>query len=294
MKSFVPDFELATPPSLTEALRLLTLGAQPFAGGTDLMVQFAAGTLSHRLFVNLSPLAELHGIEDTPGYLQIGALTTYSELIANAPIRENFPMLAAAARQSGAVAIQNRGTLGGNIANASPAADSCPVLLAYDAELLLLSAHSRRTVPYQHFHTGYKQSVLQPGELIVAIRLAHRTGAWHDCFQKVAPRQAQAIAKVNMAAAARIENGKIQDIRIAFGSVAPTPIRCPQTEREILDGRPFTLSELHPIDDLRSTAAYRLQVARNLLTHFLLTAQSTPAPSATPTPVPPTSQPPHQ
>lgn len=278
MNSYVPEFELTTPPSLTEALRLLTLGAQPFAGGTDLMVQLASGTLSHRLFVNLSPLPELRGITATATHLHIGALATYSEIRDHPSIREQFPMLATAARQTGAVAIQNRGTLGGNIANASPAADSCPVLLAYDAELLLESSHSRRTVPYRHFHTGYKQTVLQPGELIAAILLPHRAGAWHDCFQKVAPRQAQAIAKVNMAAAARIENGKIQDIRIAFGSIAPTPIRCPQTEREILDGRPFTLSELRPIDDLRSTAAYRRHVARNLLAHFLLSAQSTPAP----------------
>ncbi len=269
MRSFVPDFELSTPASLSDALSLLASGARPFAGGTDLMVGLESGQLTHRHFVNLLPLSELRSIHLLNNTVQIGALTTYTEIANSSLIAKYFPMLASAARQTGCIAIQNRGTIGGNIANASPAADSCPVLLAYDASLLLRSASGQRTILYQHFHTGYKTTLLAPDELIEAILLPVREGTWRDYFRKIGPRQAQAIAKLNLAASAQIIEGKITAVRIAFGSLAPTPIRCLISETHILSGRPLTLPELQPITDHRSTAQYRTQVANNLLQGFL-------------------------
>jgi CO/xanthine dehydrogenase FAD-binding subunit len=269
MKSFVPDFELSTPASLVEALTLLASGATPFAGGTDLMVALDAGQLTHRRFVNLAPLSELRSIQEHDNAIQIGALTTYTEIANSNLVAKHFPMLAAAARQTGCLAIQNRGTLGGNIANASPAADSCPVLLAYEASILLRSSIGQRTVPYQHFHTGYKTTLLAPGELIEAIRLPIREGIWIDRFRKVGPRQAQAIAKLSLAASAQVLNGKITAIRIAFGGMAPNPLRCRLTENQILSGQPWHLNELQPITDNRSTAEYRKQVAYNLMKDFI-------------------------
>lgn len=258
VRSFVPDFELSTPASLPEALSLVGAGAKPFAGGTDLMVGLEAGQLTHRHFVNLSRLSELRSLSQNHDSLQIGALTTYTEIANSKLIAGKFSMLAAAARQTGCIAIQIRGTIGGNVANASPAADSCPVLLAYDASLLLRSSTGQRTAPYERFHTGYNTTLLPI-----------REGTWHDAFRKVGPRHAQAIAKLNLAASAQIQNGKIAKIRIAFGSLAPTPIRCLLTESQILAGQAWTLPELQPITDHRSTAQYRTQVAYNLLEDFM-------------------------
>lgn len=269
MRSFVPDFELSTPASLSEALALLASGAIPFAGGTDVMVGLDAGQLTHRHFVNLATLTELRSIEERNNAIQIGALSTYTEIATSNLIAKHFPMLATAARQTGCLAIQNRGTIGGNIANASPAADSCPVLLAYDASILLRSSIGQRTIPYQQFHTGYKETLLAPGELIEAIRLPIREGIWRDHFRKVGPRQAQAIAKLSLAASAQVINGKINTIRIAFGSMAPTPLRCRLTEDQIVSGQVWHLDELQPITDNRSTAEYRKQVAYNLMKDFI-------------------------
>jgi CO/xanthine dehydrogenase FAD-binding subunit len=268
MIAHTPDFELLTPASLNEALAWIAGGAQPFAGGTDLMVRLNAGLLAHHQYVNIWPLDELRGIASGKDAFRLGALTTYSEIAASQIINEHFPMLAAAARETGAVAIQNRGTLGGNIANASPAADSCPVLLAYDAQLILRSLRGERVLPFADFHTGYKLTAMQPGEIIEAILLPWRSG-WHDQFRKVGGRAAQAIAKLSLAASAQQTEGRITAIRIAFGSCAPVPLRCHASEQQILDGRPFTLDELKPIDDIRSTADYRRQVAHNLLDAFL-------------------------
>src|SRR6266436_10394691 len=159
MRAFIPKYELVTPVSLSEALNVLTRddGAwRPFAGGTDLMVLLEAGKLPHKNYVNIWNLPELRGIELTDNHITLGALTTYSEVQGNEVLREEFPMLCQAASETGGLAIQNRGTLGGNIVNASPAADSPPALLVYDAELELLSVRGSRWVPYAEFHTAYK------------------------------------------------------------------------------------------------------------------------------------------
>jgi CO/xanthine dehydrogenase FAD-binding subunit len=282
MRAYVPAYDLRVPGSLSEALALLAGEPgiwQPFAGGTDLMVLLEAGKLSHKRFLGVAKLDEFRGIEVAADYLIVGALTTYTEIQGNPALQAEFPMLCAAARETGSVAIQNRGTLGGNIANASPAADSPPALLAYDAEVELISQRGPRWIPFHGFQTGYKKMQLAQDELLRAIRIPRRAAKWRQYYRKVGTRKAQAISKVCFAGAARIENNVIRDVRIALGSVAPIVLRAVKTEDSLRGCRltPATIAaaketlmrEIAPIDDIRSTARYRLRVAHNLLEEFL-------------------------
>jgi CO/xanthine dehydrogenase FAD-binding subunit len=276
-------YQLVTPGSLREALDDLGRhpGARPFAGGTDLMVVLEAGHLPPGRYVNLQNCRDLLGISETDNGVSIGALTTYTEIRSSTRLARDYPMLAIAAGETGGRATQNRGTIGGNIANASPAADTPPVLLVYDAELELVSAAGTRRVPYDRFHHGYKKMDLGPGELIARIHLPRRSlgEGGRDYYRKVGTRRAQAIAKVCFAGAIRVEGKVVQDVRIALGSVAPTVIRAAATEESLRGQRLESntiaaaegalLSEIAPIDDIRSTARYRARVAGNLLREFL-------------------------
>jgi CO/xanthine dehydrogenase FAD-binding subunit len=287
MRAYLPDYELRVPANLDEALQLMADEPgvwKPFAGGTDLMVLLEAGKLDHQHYLSIQHLTELRGIDATHDHMTLGALTTYTRLQADVILREEFPMLCEAASLTGGVAIQNRGTLGGNIANASPAADSLPALLVYEAELELVSARGSRWVGYQNFHTGYKTTVMHQDELIKAVRLPRATKDWHQRMRKVGTRKAQAISKVCFAGMARLDGEKIRDIRLAFGSMAPVPTRALRTEAVlkdrkidkalIEDSRAELASDLIPIDDMRSTADYRLSVGANLLEEFLSRLQS--------------------
>ena len=281
MRSFLPTYDLICPTTLTDALATLAREPdvwRPFAGGTDLMVLLDSGMLSHQRFISLWGLPELRGIEVGKNVVSLGALTTYTDLLEHSVIRTDFPLLCDAAAQTGGVATQNRGTLGGNIGNASPAADTPPALLVYEAELELLSARGARRVPYDRFHTGYKTSVLAPGEIIARIHLPRREG-WTATFRKIGTRRAQAIAKICFAGAAEVDGRTVRDVRIAFGSVAPTVVRARNAEGS-LRGRDLTdeaataavealAADITPIDDIRSTARYRLEVAGRLLAEFL-------------------------
>ncbi len=282
MRAYIPGYDLRVPRSLTEALGLLGGEPgiwQPFAGGTDLMVLLEAGKLYHKRFISLSKLADLRGIEVTPDAVILGALTTYTEVQRHPVLQTEFPLLCAAARETGSIATQNRGTLGGNIVNASPAADSPPALLIYDAEIELVSARGVRWLPYHEFHTDYKKMQLAPDELLRAIRLPRRPKPWRQYYRKVGTRKAQAISKVCFAVAAQMEAGAIGDVRIALGSIAPIVLRAVKTEG-VLRGAKLTPAiiavaketlarEISPIDDIRSTARYRLRVTQNLLEEFL-------------------------
>jgi CO/xanthine dehydrogenase FAD-binding subunit len=282
MRAYVPAYDLRVPENLSEALALLASEPgvwQPFAGGTDLMVLLEAGKLHHKRFLSVSKLDDLRGVEVTADFVILGALTTYTEIQKHPVLQAEFPMLCSAARETGSIATQNRGTLGGNIVNASPAADSPPALLVYDADIELISIRGARWLPYHGFHTGYKKMQLAPDELLRAIRLPRRERQWRQYYRKVGTRKAQAISKVCFAGAALVENGAIRDIRIALGSVAPLVLRAVKTEDE-LRGRSVTPTviaeafetlgqEIAPIDDIRSTARYRLRVAQNLLEEFL-------------------------
>jgi CO/xanthine dehydrogenase FAD-binding subunit len=287
MRAYIPNYQLTTPRSLADVLSLLATEPgvwKPFAGGTDLMVLLEAGRLDHRNYVNIWQLAELRGIEVNDDHVTLGALTTYTDVQTHPGLRTEFPMLCQAAGETGGLAIQNRGTLGGNIVNASPAADSPPALLAYDAEVELVSTQGSRWLPYQGFHTGYKQMLIRPDELMTRIRLPRNTTGATHYYRKVGTRKAQAISKVCFAAVARTDSGHIEDVRIAVGSVAPIVVRCVQTENALKGQTPdaetvksaqATLRrEISPIDDIRSTANYRLQVALNLLSDFVATLKS--------------------
>jgi len=269
MRTALSDLRLYEPRDLDEALRMMRDEGPlvPLAGCTDLYVGFNFGTLPARRFIDISRLRALRGIRRGPGgTLVVGALATFAEIAASPLVHKHLPSLAAAAREVGGRQIQNRATLGGNIANASPAADGVPVLAVAEAQLVLAGADETRRVPIGTFFTGYRRTVLRPDELVVAIELPPISGrSW---FRKVGTRAANAISKVVMAAV------RTSPPRIAFGSVGPTVVRVPLTEAALAAGASMEdaaatlLAEIAPIDDLRSTAAYRRQVAANLLRQF--------------------------
>jgi CO/xanthine dehydrogenase FAD-binding subunit len=284
VRAYLLAYEMETPRDLATTLE--RLAAEPgvwraFAGGTDLMVLLEAGKLPHKKFLNIRNLGELRGIVVAAEHVTLGALTTYAEVQRHEVLAREFPLLCRAAAETGSVATQNRGTLGGNIANASPAADSPPALIVYNAEIEIVSAGGVRWVPYGSFHTGYKRMNLLAGELIRAIRLPRSAAGWKQYFRKVGTRRAQAISKICFAGAARVEAGRIADVRIALGSVAPTVLRAVHAE-VLLRGQRLGSVDwrgaqdalsvgIAPIDDMRSTARYRRLVARNLLAEFVET-----------------------
>lgn len=283
MRSDPADYRLVAPGTLQAVVSLLAAEPGvwlPIAGGTDVMVQYAAGKLPARRLVSIWNLPELRRIEVLPSEVLIGAGCTYTDLRQHQIVEREFPLLASAASWTGGIANQNRGTLGGNIVNASPAADSLPALLAYDAELILVSARGERRIPYRTFHTDYKKTKLAADELIRAICLPRQFAGYFCHTRKVGARNAQAISKVCIAALGRVEGGVIEDVRIAVGSVAPVPLRLVKTEQlvrgKVMEPSLLALAkkaaaaEITPIDDIRSTAKYRTVVAGNLVEEFLL------------------------
>jgi CO/xanthine dehydrogenase FAD-binding subunit len=232
-------------------------------------------------FLDLWRLNDLRGIVLEPRALSIGALTTYTELRRSALVAEVAPALVEAAATIGAAQIQNRGTIGGNLGNASPAGDTLPVLLALDAEVVVGSVRGERPIPIDRFFRSYRRTALEPDELILRVRLPIVPGR-EARFRKVGTRRAQAISKVVIAIAWRADGtlagagaGPWRGVRVALGSVAPTPIRASETE-SVLEGAAPTpetadaaaealAAEIHPIDDVRSTAGYRRIVAARVL-----------------------------
>jgi CO/xanthine dehydrogenase FAD-binding subunit len=239
------------------------------------MVMLAAGKLPHTRWVSLWGLRELRAIDTAADHVTIGALATYTDVQRNATLREEFPMLCQAGSETGGVAIQNRGTIGGNIANASPAADSPPALLAYGASVELVSARGARWVDYDGFHTGYKKMILAPDEIVARVRLPRGAAKRVHYYRKVGPRKAQAISKVCFAGCATLDGDRVVDVKIAIGGVAPIIPRCKGAEAAIArgstaDAKAAFAREIAPIDDVRSTARYRRKVAENLLVDFAL------------------------
>jgi CO/xanthine dehydrogenase FAD-binding subunit len=281
---------IETPASLAEAWAILagsTADDQitPIAGGTDVMVRITGeiGEPPVRM-VDLSRLRELRGIAVDGDAVVLGALTTYTEIRRSGVCREHLPALVEAAATIGAAQIQNRGTLGGNAANASPAGDTLPVLLALDATFVVGGPRGERTVPASAFWVAYRQTALAPDELILRLRIPLATGR-ETRFRKIGTRRAQAISKVVLAlswrepaavaAAGSSPNGAWRDVRLALGSVADRPIRAPATEA-VLEGAAPTVetadaaaqalaAEIQPIDDVRSSADYRRVVAARSL-----------------------------
>jgi CO/xanthine dehydrogenase FAD-binding subunit len=265
-----------SPRTLSDAYALLAAGPwRPVAGGTDLLVQMAAGTgdLPDRV-LDLARIDELRGIAVQNGALVLGAMTTYTAIRRSPECREHAPALVEAAATIGAAQIQNRGTIGGNIANASPAGDTLPVLLATDAVFDAGGPRGERRIAAREFWTAYRRTTLSPDELVLRVRIPLSAGRVVR-FRKVGTRRAQAISKVVMALAWRPEAGRWHDVRLALGSVAAVPMRASATEavlegaapdRATADAAAAALSaELTPIDDVRSTAAYRRAVAARVL-----------------------------
>lgn len=270
MRTALASLDLLEPRSVREALSMLRDAGplMPIAGCTDVFVGLNFGTERARRYLNLWSLGALRGISVRDDHLVIGALATYTDVIRSPLVRKRLPMLAAASREIGGVQIQNRGTVAGNVANASPAGDSLPVLAAADAVIVLRSAaRGERRVPIQAFYSGYRRTVMQPDELIVAIEVPRIAG--RQWFRKVGTRAAQAIAKVTLAGVAG------PSLRVALGSVAPTVVRALRTEAHlqsggsIHDAARLLQEEISPIDDIRSTAEYRRRVAANLLAQFV-------------------------
>jgi len=282
MRGFVPDYELKTLPSLSQTLQ--TLENEPkqwklFAGGTDLMVLFEAGKLAHHRFLNLSPFSELKKIEATATDLKIGALCTYTQIQNDLVVQKEFPLLARSGWVTGAKAIQNRGTIGGNIANASPAADTPPSLLAYGAKVELMSSKGIRVLDYSQFHLDYKKTAMRDDEIISAVLVPRNQGWTHQYYRKVGTRAFQSISKVAISAAAQVEGGIVKKIQIGLASVGPTPVRAQAVEKAVIQQNISAIStdsvvtslrqSLAPIGDIRSTAAYRKVVLERVTKHLL-------------------------
>lgn len=265
------------PANLAEALALRAANpdAQPLAGGTDLMVVIEAGGPAPKQVLNLWRLDGLRGIRETKDGVRLGALATWTDIIQSAACTTHAPALVEAAQTVGARQIQNRGTIAGNIANASPAGDSLPVLLALDAEVEVASVRGTRRIAMDDLYTGYRQLSMAADELITAVHLPLKHAGDRQHYRKVGTRMAQSISKVVLGARVRIEDGTVSVARIAFGSVAPVPLRAKAVEAALV-GKPvdpaaadLVFSDIKPIDDIRSTADYRNSVARRVLRRIL-------------------------
>jgi len=239
--------------------------ARLVAGGTDLLVRLK-DVLVWPPLIDLSHVDGLRGITCDDGVLRVGACTTYTELERNALIARHVNVLVEAAREVGSPAVRNRGTLAGNLANASPAGDTIPALYALEAELELRSRAGQRTVPVTEFFCGPGRTVLQSQELICAVRIPVRAG-WRGAFERLGQRAALTISKVSAAVCVRLENDIVREARIALGAVAPTVVRAREAEAQLC-GAPLSdeacahageaaARAASPITDIRSDAAYR-------------------------------------
>jgi CO/xanthine dehydrogenase FAD-binding subunit len=250
----------------------------PIAGGTELMVAHAAGRLPASKLVSLWGIPDLRFIATRPESIVIGAGATFTDIRNHAAIAADLPLLARAATWIGSIANQSRATIGGNLVNGSPAADSSPALLVYDAEIELISTRGTRRIAYTDFHTGYKKNALAPDELLCAIHIPRRFAHHRQYIRKVGTRRSMAISKIALGATALVDNGILTEIRIAAASLAAFPTRLFRTEDALCGkpvhalsipvGRVAMLAEILPIDDIRSTAEYRRHVAANLLEEF--------------------------
>ncbi len=291
MRGNAEAHELIAPGNLAGVLDLLASAPRewtPIAGGTELMVAFSAGRLNARKLINLWGIPDLRFINTMSDSIAIGACTTFCDLRAHHGLAADLPLIARSASWIGSVANQSRATIGGNLVNGSPAADSSPALLVYDAEIEMVSQRGRRRIPYAEFHTGYKRNAMAPDELLFAVHLPRKFAHHRQYLRKVGTRRAMAISKVALAATTILRENVLSEIRLAAASLAPFPARLYKTEAALL-GQPVTkatilaarravLAEAQPIDDIRSTAEYRRRVGANLVEEFLLelTAEAKP------------------
>lgn len=282
MRAVIPEYQIVNLSSLDEVLKKISIESDEwklFAGGTDLMVLFESGKLKHKNFLNINSFPELKVLRVTEYFVEIGAGVTYTQLQQEPVIQSDFPLLIQGAFLTGAKAIQNRGTVGGNIANMSPAADTPPSLLVYDAKLVLRSSHGRREVAYKDFHLDYKKSVLRSDEIIESVLIPRNQGITKHFYRKVGTRSFQSISKIGFSAVAKMDHQNILWARIALASMGPKPLLTEKTNAFLhnkiwspelaKEARSVFESEIHPIDDIRSTGNYRKNVSANLLEEFV-------------------------
>ena len=290
MRAALSTIAVERPRDLAHALRRMSAEAAngrltPIAGGTDLLVYLNAGTHDGRGFLDLWGLAELSGIRSGRAGVTLGANTTFSEIREHAGLARRFPALVEAAAVVGARQIQNRATLAGNIANASPAGDSLPVLMALDAVVHARSTRGARAIPFGTLYHGYRDLSLAPDELITAVEIPFARPKSRQFFRKVGTRLAQSISKVVMAGVLRLgSDGRVDHVRLGWGSVAPVTLLAAHAGGALMGVKPSRAAaararaalmlDIAPIDDIRSDRDYRLAVAGNLLEQFLRAVDS--------------------
>jgi CO/xanthine dehydrogenase FAD-binding subunit len=267
------EFDFLRPDSLGELVKTLDeTGGRVVAGGTDIIPRMRRDLFPVSVLVDASNVAELGFIEENDDQITIGALTTHQEIMDSALLRAANPALVAAAASVGCNQTRHRGTLGGNIANASPAADTVPALLAFDAQVRLLRKDYERAMPLQEFLVGPGKTRLASGELIHSVTFSRLSGAWGAAFQKLGKRNGMAISVVSVVAAVVLDSSDmVRDVRVALGSVAPTVVRSPKAEKMLIgreaspgviqDAANAVVADISPISDVRSTAEYRRHAA---------------------------------
>ncbi len=289
----ISRISVTSPQTLKEAYELLAVrpnGLKVLAGGTDVMVQFNArvGLDQVRHVLDIWKLPELRGIRRVGEELVIGALTTYSELIASPEVLEDCPALVEVSREVGAWAIQNRGTLGGNLCNASPAGDTLPLLIAAGARLRVGGPTGERSLPIDEFFVSYRKTALRPDELLLDITLPRLEAARNErlVYRKVGTRKAQSISKTLLALRANVDGDRLTAVRVGAGCLGPVPLRCRHAEAALMAGpleperrmpiRRALEQDIRPIDDVRSTADYRRLVTGNVLLRLVEQVLSSP------------------
>ena len=254
-------------------------GAAILCGGTDLLIKMRAGMIQPKLLLDITQVESLHGIRVEGSNLEIGAATLESDIIHSSLVSEHVPLLGSVLRQLGSVQIRNRGTLGGNIVNASPAADSAIPLLLYDSEIQIAGPEGERWIRLEDFVTGPGQTTLESGQFVRAFRLPIPDVGFSPFFHKVGKRNALTIAIASLGTLVRLDGGVIQELRVAAGSVAPTPLRLREIEEQltgrvldhplIAEARELAVNSISPISDVRASADYRKNVIGDLLVRAL-------------------------
>lgn len=272
------NFEYFEPKTVQEAVGLLVKykrAAKLLAGGTDLMLGMKEGFVQPRYLINLKTIKGLDKIAySKKGGISIGSLTTWTAILSSRAILEHYPILREAASLIGGYQIRNRGTIGGNICHASPSADSAPALMVYGAQCVVSGPRRERVIPIEEIFSGAQKTSLKPGEILTGFRIPTPDPKSKGCYLKFSPRKAMDLPIVGVGALVRTSNGTFEEVKIALGAVAPTPIRARKAER-FLVGKPVSdpsirqaaeeaVNESRPITDLRASREYRLGLVREL------------------------------
>jgi len=273
----LPEFRLHRPEALSGALELLDALAdcRPIAGGTDLLLFLRDGTIRARHLIDVTGIEEMRGISLEGGEIRIGAATPLSEVASSELVAEIVPALTEAVFQIGSVQTRNQGTIGGNICNASPAADSAPPLLVLDARLDVSSKAGGRTIPVGELFAGPKLNSLEESELVTAIRIPEPPEGSGASFLKLGRRRGSTLSVVNAAAYVELDGGRCSAARLALGAIAATPIRVAPAEgllvwkkptKAVVEGAASACREcVSPVDDIRGSAVYRRDMSAVLM-----------------------------